>query len=95
MRLRTIDKVKVKGKRVLVRVDFNVAVEDGAIEDDFRIKKAIPTLRLLARKKAKVILITHFGRPSLSSIAKKERKALSVRRLARRLAKDLEQPIRF
>ena len=62
MRLKTIEKADVKGKRVLVRVDFNVAVEDGVIEDDFRIKQAIPTLRLLIHKKAKIILLTHFGK---------------------------------
>lgn len=95
MRLKTIDKVKVRGKRVLVRVDFNVAVENGMIEDDFRIKKAIPTLRLLARKKAKVILITHFGRPPMGAMSAKEKKVFSVERLARRLAKDLKRPVRF
>lgn len=95
MRLRTIDKAKVKGKRVLVRVDFNVAVEEGMIEDDFRIKKALPTLRLLVRKKAKIILLTHFGRPSLGAMSAKEKKALSAQRLARRLAKDLKRPVRF
>lgn len=95
MRLRTIDKADVKGKRVLVRVDFNVAVENGVIEDDFRIKKATPTLRLLARKKAKIILITHFGRPPAGTLNKEERAAFSVRRLARRLSKDLKRPVRF
>ena len=94
MRLKTIEKADVKGKRVLVRVDFNVAVEDGVIEDDFRIKQTIPTLRLLIHKKAKIILLTHFGRPS-GIITAKERKELSVRRLARRLAKDLKKPVRF
>lgn len=96
MRLKTIDKVEVKGKRVLVRVDFNVAVDEGMIADDFRIRKAIPTLRLLARKKAKVILITHFGRPpGGGSMNEKERAALSVKRLARRLAKDVGKQVRF
>src|SRR3989338_7616060 len=95
MRLRTIDKANVKGKRVLVRVDFNVAVEDVVIEDDFRIKKSIPTLRLLVRNKAKIILITHFGRPISGAMSAKEKKAFSVQRLARRLAKDLKRPVRF
>ncbi|MCR4323065.1 MAG: phosphoglycerate kinase [Candidatus Azambacteria bacterium] len=95
MRLRTIDKINVKGKRVLVRVDFNVAMEDGMIEDDFRIKKAIPTLRLLVRKKAKIILITHFGRPPAGTTNTKARAAFSVRKLARRLAKDIKRPVHF
>ncbi len=52
----------VKGKIVLVRVDFNVPIKNDKVEDDFRIKKAIPTIKFLQKKDAKIVLITHLGK---------------------------------
>jgi phosphoglycerate kinase len=60
---RTLDDVDVKGKRVLLRVDLNVPVQNGRVADASRIERLIPTITELADKGAKVILVSHYGRP--------------------------------
>lgn len=67
--MQTIKKIKnLKGKTVLLRVDFNVPIKDGAILDDFRIKKAVPTVKYLEQKGANIILITHLGKDGSDSL---------------------------
>ena len=61
--VRTLDEADVRGKRVLLRVDLNVPLEDGKVGDLTRIERVAPTIREIAEKGGKVILLSHFGRP--------------------------------
>lgn len=87
---KTIKDVNFEGKRALVRCDFNVPMEDGQITDDGRIRAALPTIKYLVEAKAKLILMSHLGRP------KGEPKAqFSLSKVADRLAELVGQPVKF
>jgi phosphoglycerate kinase len=97
MPMKTLDSLDVKGKRVLVRVDFNVPIENGVISDDTRIVSSLPTIRALLQKGASVILMSHLGRPKgvddkfrLGPVAKRLEEVLgqSVRYIADKPASD-------
>jgi phosphoglycerate kinase len=80
----TIDDVDVAGKRVLLRVDFNVPLRDGGIGDDRRIRAALPTIASLRERGARTIIVTHVGRPG-----GRPDPSLSVAPIARRLGELL------
>jgi phosphoglycerate kinase len=85
----TIRDVDVAGKRVLVRVDFNVPMEAGRIIDDTRIREAIPTIQNLVERSARVILMTHLGRPD-----GQVDEAYRTTPLAHRLSELIGRPVR-
>jgi phosphoglycerate kinase len=87
---KTIESLAVSGKRVLVRVDLNVPMMDGKVADDMRIERAVPTLRELADKGAKVIVLSHFGRPEGKRVPE-----MSLKPLVEPLAKAIGRPVAF
>ena len=87
---KTVDDIAVKGKKVLVRCDFNVPVKDGVITDDNRITAALPTINKLVSEGAKVILCSHMGKPK--GEVKKE---LSLDPVAKRLSEYLKKEVVF
>ena len=59
----TLDSADLEGKRVLLRVDLNVPIENGVVTDKTRIQRVLPTIEEISKKGGKVILLAHFGRP--------------------------------
>ena len=84
-----LDGVRPRGRRVLVRVDLNVPMKDGRVTDMTRIERVAPTLRELADKGARVVVLSHFGRP------KGRDSTLSLKPLVEPLSEALGRPVRF
>ncbi|MDO8801886.1 phosphoglycerate kinase [Phenylobacterium sp.] len=90
MAFRTLDDADLKGRRALVRVDFNVPMHDGAVSDDTRLRAALPTIAKLRAGGAKVILLAHFDRPKGKVVP-----AMSLEPIAPALSKVLGAPVAF
>jgi phosphoglycerate kinase len=88
--VRSIEDCDVRGRRVLVRLDLNVPMKNGAVADATRIRRQAPTLEALARKGARVIVLSHFERPGGKIVP-----TLSLRPVAAALADVLGQPVAF
>ena len=88
--LRDLPSAALDGKRALVRVDFNVPLKDGAVTDDTRLRAALPTITYLRDKGARVVLLSHLGRPKGGPEAK-----YSLRQVTRSLEELLGAPVEF
>jgi len=90
MALRTLDGLEVRGRRVLLRADFNVPMHDGEIADLTRVERVSPTIRELSDKGARVIVLSHFDRPHGVVVPQ-----MSLAPMARALGRVLGRPVRF
>lgn len=90
MNKKTVDDIQVKGKKVLVRCDFNVPIKDGKITDETRIVGALPTIKKLVNDGAKVILCSHMGKPK-----GEPKPELSLAPVAERLSQHLGKDVVF
>ena len=90
LRKKTIEDFDIAGRRVFIRVDFNVPIVDGKIADDTRIKASLPTIRYAVTRKATVILASHLGRPRGHRCDD-----LTLRPVAARLSELLQSPVKF
>jgi phosphoglycerate kinase len=86
----TVRDLDLKGKRVFVRVDFNVPIKDGKVTDDTRIRAAVPTIHYITERGGRVILASHLGRPKGQRVEK-----YSLRPVAEHLSGIFERPIPF
>jgi phosphoglycerate kinase len=88
--VRTLDDLAVSGKRVLLRADLNVPVQDGKVSDTFRIERQAPTIRELVEKGARVIVLSHFGRPKGQPVP-----SMSLKPVIPALATAIGRPVAF
>jgi len=89
MRVLRMSEVDLRGKRVLVRVDFNVPIQNGKIADDTRIRAAVPGIREALAQRARLMLVSHLGRPTEGEFSEKESLAPVARHLSGLLGEDV------
>ena len=87
MQLKTLDQIDLTNKKVLVRVDFNVPIKNGALVDDTRIQASLPTIKHLLEQKSTIILMSHLGRPK--GVEEESRLQLVAKRLSELLDKEV------
>mgnify|MGYP001309150271 CR=1 FL=1 len=95
MAKRRIDQIEVAGRRVLMRVDFNVPLKDGAITDDRRIRMALPSIRSVLERRGRLILMSHLGRPEGTGFQKEDSLESCSIRLSELLGKDVRGGVKF
>ncbi len=92
MAVRSIKDIEISGKCLLIREDLNVPVKDGLIDNDARLRAALPTIEYALQKGAAVILMSHLGRPQ-EGLPISEQKEASLEPVAQRLSELLEIPV--
>ena len=91
LKIKQLDKNQnIQGKRVLLRVDLNVPLKDGSITENSRIEKVLPTINFLIKKKAKIIIISHLGRPKGKVVP-----GLTLKPISKKLSEYLNQNVYF
>ena len=91
LKIKQLDNDKnIEGKRVLLRVDFNVPINGGSITETSRIQKVLPAIKSLINKKAKIIIISHLGRPKGKIVPE-----LTLKPIAKKLSDYLNQNVTF
>ena len=85
-----IEDLELRGKRVLMRVDFNVPIQNGRVENDKRLRASLPSIQYALDRGASVVLMSHLGRPDGRRVAK-----YSLRPVAERLSALLGRPVKF
>src|SRR4029077_14034112 len=89
MRMLRMSEVDLRGKRVLMRVDFNVPIQNGKVADDTRIRAAVPGIRATLAQRARLMLVSHLGRPTEGEFSEKESLAPIARHLSGLLGEDV------